>query len=477
MAGQKRPADRQITMWIAGGLTAALLVLALVYLVWLEMAGREEILVNPLNNRTASMERSVRKGDVMTRDSVVIATTQNAEDGTEYRLYPFSGVFAHTLGYVPLGGMGLENSQKIKLLTSHVNFFTQMRNELEGIKNTGDRLITTMDYRLSQYCYDLLGGRNGSIIVMEPKTGKILAMVSSPDFNPNTISADWSTIISESNTAANLVNRATQGSYPPGSTFKLITLLEFIREHPDDWQYFRYNCPGIYEKDGYTMGCHGDIHGYLDLTGAFALSCNGAFDLIAESLDAQGWQKTAEDFGYNTSYSLEVITRKGSFNLLENDSIPSRMQLAIGQGTTLTTPLLNLMGYCAVANGGVMMKPYLIDRYVSADGRTVEEAKPEQLSRVCTADEAAMLNYFLTKVITDGTAAGAAVSQCQVAGKTGSAQYTSAEGNYHAWFCGYAPAEDPRVAVCVMLERGGMGGEVAAPVAAQIFNYFFSNGY
>ena len=473
----RKPANRKLEMWVAGGIVTALLAAMLVYFVWFEVLGKQDVLVNPLNNRTSNMEKSVRKGDVMTSDNVVIATTQNAPDGTEYRLYPFNGVFAHTLGYVPLGGMGLESSQKIKLLTCNVNFLTQMRNELVGVKNTGDRLITTMDYRLSQYCYDLLGGRNGAIIVMEPKTGKILTMVSSPNFNPNTITSDWNSIIAETNSDANLVNRASQGAYPPGSTFKLITLLEYIREHPSDWQDFRYYCPGVYQKDGYTMSCHGDVHGELDLFGCFALSCNGAFDTIAESLDAERWQKTAEQFGYNTGYSLDVMTRKASFQLLNNDSVPTRMQMAIGQGTTLTTPLLNLMGYCAVANNGVMMKPYLIDRYVTADGRTVESTQPEQLGRACTVQEASLLNTFLTKVITDGTAVHAGISQCQVAGKTGSAQYSSEEGRYHAWFCGYAPAEDPRVAVCVLIERGGTGGEVAAPVAGSIFNYFFSNGY
>ena len=201
---QPSGSDRKGVIRFAGALISLLLVGTLIYFLWFEIQGKQEVLVNPLNNRTANMEKNVRKGDILSSDNVVLATTQNAEDGTEYRLYPFGGVFAHTLGYTPVGGMGLESSQKIKLLTCNVNFLTQMRNELVGLKNTGDRLVTTLDYRLSQYCYDQLEGRKGAIIVMEPKTGRILAMVSRPDFNPNTIVSDWNAIISEENTDANL---------------------------------------------------------------------------------------------------------------------------------------------------------------------------------------------------------------------------------------------------------------------------------
>ena len=475
---KKRPkTESQTPIRVVGWMVSLLLAATLVYFLWFEIEGKKDVLVNPLNNRTANMEKVVRKGDIMSSDSVVLATTQNAADGTEYRLYPFNGVFAHTLGYTPLGGMGLESTQKIKLLTCNVNFLTQMRNELVGVKNTGDKLVTTLDYRLSQFCYDQLAGRNGAIIAMEPKTGKVLAMVSSPNFNPNTIREDWSAIISEENTDANLVNRASQGAYPPGSTFKLITLLEYIREHPSDWQDFRYTCTGLYEKDGYTMGCHGVAHGEMDIFGAFAMSCNGAFDTMAESLDAEKWDKTAKEFGYNTSYSFEFQSRRSSFSAARDDSVPVRMQLAIGQGSTITSPLINLLGYCSVANGGVMMKPYLIDRFVSADGKVVEQAGPEELQRCCTKEEAELLNTFLTRVINEGTAGLARTELAQVAGKTGSAQYSSADDKFHAWFCGYAPAEDPKIAVCVFLERGGQGGDVAAPVAGSIFDYYFRNGY
>ena len=150
------------------------------------------------------------------------------------------------------------------------------------------------------------------------------------------------------------------------------------------------------------------------------------------------------------------------------------MQASIGQGTTTATPLLNTMITSAIANGGVMMKPYLIDSYTSADQTWQSVTEPEVLRQSISADEASLLTEFMTKVISEGSGYLAGSAYCQVAGKTGSAQYSSQAGLYHAWFTGFAPAEDPQIAVTVLIEQGGSGGEVAAPIAGAIFNYYFS---
>ena len=473
---EKKPTSRQHEIKVAGAILVSLLGAMLLYFVYFEVKGKDEVLSSKYNTRQQNMAQLIRKGDIVTSDGVVVATTQTREDGTEVRAYPYTNWYAHTVGYSVLGGYGLEDTQKLNLLTSHIDFWTKLKNEFLGVKTQGDTLVTTLDSGLQDFCYRQLDGQSGSITVVEPSTGKILAMVSSPNFDPNTVEEQWSWLTSDENTTQNLMNHATQGTYPPGSTFKIITLLEYIRENPDTWQDFHYTCTGTYTNGDYVVNCHdGVAHGELDIYGILGMSCNGAFDTLAQTLDSKKWQKLAEDFGYNQSDRSQVDFpyKTSSFDIASDDSVWQRMQLAIGQGTTTVTPLLNLMMYAAVANDGVMMTPYLVDSYLDADGNLVEQTKPKALRTVCTKDEAELLDEFLTYVITNGTAAAGGSQYARVSGKTGSAQYDSTK-NYHAWFCGYGTNDVSEIAVCVMIEKGGAGGAVAAPIAGQIFDYYFS---
>lgn len=473
---EKKPTSRQHEINVAGAILVSLLGAMLLYFVYFEVIGKDSVLSSKYNTRQQNMAQLIRKGDIVTSDGVVVATTQTNEDGTEVRAYPYTSWYAHTVGYSVLGGYGLEDTQKLNLLTSHIDFWTKLKNEFLGVKTQGDTLVTTLDSGLQDFCYRQLDGKNGSITVVEPSTGKILAMVSSPNFDPNTVEEQWSWLTSDENTTQNMMNHATQGTYPPGSTFKIITLLEYIRENPDTWQDFHYTCTGTYTNGDYVVNCHdGVAHGELDIYGILGMSCNGAFDTIAQTLDSKKWQKLAEDFGYNQSdrSAVDFPYKTSSFHIDTDDSVWSRMQLAIGQGTTNVTPLLNLMMYAAIANDGVMMTPYLVDSYLDADGNLVEQTKPKALRTVCTKDEAELLDEFLTYVITNGTAAAGGSQYARVSGKTGSAQYDSTK-NYHAWFCGYGTNDVDTIAVCVMIEKGGAGGAVAAPIAGQIFDYYFS---
>ena len=405
---EKKPTSRQHEIKVAGTILVSLLGAMLLYFIYFEVKGKDDVLSSKYNTRQQNMAQLIKKGDIVTSDGVVVATTQTREDGTEVRAYPYTNWYAHTVGYSVLGGYGLEDTQKLNLLTSHVDFWTKLKNEFLGVKTQGDTLVTTLDSGLQDFCYRQLDGKTGSITVVEPSTGKILAMVSSPNFDPNTVEEQWSWLTSEENTTQNMMNHATQGIYPPGSTFKLITLLEYIRENPDTWQDFHYTCTGTYTNGDYVVNCHdGVAHGELDIYGILGMSCNGAFDTIAQTLNSTKWQKLAEDFGYNQSDRSQVDFpyKKSHFDIASDDSVWSRMQLAIGQGTTTVTPLLNLMMYAAIANDGVMMTPYLVDHYLDADGNVVEQTKPKALRSVCTKAEAELMDEFLTYVITNGTAA------------------------------------------------------------------------
>ena len=164
------------------------------------------------------------------------------------------------------GKTGLESLANFYLLSSHMNLVEQAVNELSDAKNLGDQVVTTLDVGLQQAASDALGDRRGAVVVMEPDTGKILAMVSKPGFDPNQLSSQWESLISGDNTEAQLLNRAAQGVYPPGSTFKIVTLLEYIREHPDTWEGFTFDCDGSYEAGDYRISCyHGNAHGHQSL--------------------------------------------------------------------------------------------------------------------------------------------------------------------------------------------------------------------
>ena len=195
----------------------------------------ETVINNSYNARLDSFSDRIIRGEILSNDGTVLAKTNVAEDGTEVREYPYGSLFAHVVGYSDQGKTGLESLANFYLLSSHMNLVEQAVNELSDVKNLGDQVVTTLDVGLQQAASDALGDRRGAVVVMEPDTGKILAMVSKPGFDPNQLSSQWESLISGDNTEAQLLNRAAQGVYPPGSTFKIVTLLEYIREHPDTW--------------------------------------------------------------------------------------------------------------------------------------------------------------------------------------------------------------------------------------------------
>ena len=186
----------------------------------------ETVINNSYNARLDSFSDRIIRGEILSNDGKVLAKTNVAEDGTEVREYPYGSLFAHVVGYSDQGKTGLESLANFYLLSSHMNLVEQAVNELSDVKNLGDQVVTTLDVGLQQAASDALGDRRGAVVVMEPDTGKILAMVSKPGFDPNQLSSQWESLISGDNTEAQLLNRAAQGVYPPGSTFKIVTLLE-----------------------------------------------------------------------------------------------------------------------------------------------------------------------------------------------------------------------------------------------------------
>jgi Cell division protein FtsI/penicillin-binding protein 2 len=434
----------------------------------------ETVINNSYNARLDRFSDRIIRGELLSHDGRILARTEADEDGSERRVYPYGPLFAHSVGYSDHGKTGLEALANFYLLSSHMNLIEQTVNEFSGVKNIGDNVITTLDVDLQQTASDALGGRRGAVIVMEPDTGKILAMISRPEYDPNTLGADWDFLISGENTEAQLLNRSTQGLYPPGSTFKILMILEYIREHPDTWREYTFDCDGIYECGDYTISCyHGNVHGHQTLEQAFANSCNGAFAALGQELDAGAMHDLAEQLLFNQELPLSLAYSKGSFTMNTGADTWEILQTSIGQGNTQITPMHNAMITAAIANGGILMKPYLLERVESSAGEEVKQFLPESAGSLMTADEAEALSGLMPLVVTEGTGSAVRTDAYSVAGKTGSAEFETGRET-HAWFTGFAPAESPRLAVTVVVEEAGSGGQVAAPIARSIFDRYFS---
>lgn len=434
----------------------------------------ESVINNSYNARLDSFADRIVRGEIRSSGGEVLAVTQTGEDGQEVRSYPYGELFAHAVGYSDHGKTGLEALANFYLLSSHVNLVEKTVNEWSDVKNLGDHVVTTLDVGLQQTAWDALGDRKGAVIAMEPDTGKILAMVSKPSFNPNTLGTDWDSLISGDNTQAQLLNRASQGVYPPGSTFKIITILAYIREHPDTWRDFTFDCDGQFEYEDYKISCyHGNAHGHQTLEQAFANSCNGAFAKLGLELAENSLKAVTDQLLFNQELPLSIAYSKSSFAMGSPAGTWEILQTSIGQGSTQMTPMHNAMITAAIANGGVLMRPYLIDRVESAAGEEEKKFLPSSYGNLMSAQEASELSGLMRQVVTEGTGSAVRTDAYTAAGKTGSAEFETGKET-HAWFTGFAPAEDPRIVVTVIVEESGSGGQVAGPIARAMFDRYFS---
>lgn len=434
----------------------------------------ETVINNSYNARLDRFSDRILRGEILSSDGRILAETLTGEDGSETRNYPYGSLFAHVVGYSDRGKTGLEALGNFYLLSSHINLAEQTVNQLSGVKNIGDNVVTTLDVDLQQAASDALGDRKGAVVVMEPDTGKILAMVSKPGFNPNTLREDWEALISGDNKEAQLLNRAVQGVYPPGSTFKIVTALAYMREHPGDWQDFTFDCDGVFEWKDYRISCyHENAHGVQTLEEAFANSCNGAFASLGLELNLNRMMELTGQLLFNRDLPLDIAYSKSSYAMGNGADDWERLQTAIGQGNTQMTPIHNAILTAAIANGGVAMKPYLIDHVESAAGEEVKKFLPAAYGSLMEPGEAENLSRLMRKVVTDGTGSAVRTEDYAVAGKTGSAEFETGKES-HAWFTGFAPAEDPQLVVTVIVEEGGSGGKVAAPIARTLFDLYFS---
>ena len=444
------------------------------YLIYFNAFIGPEVINNAYNKRIDNLSTKVVRGEILSADGNVLASTTTDADGNETRVYPYGSVFSHVVGIASHGKSGIEKLSNFFLLSSNANVIEQIANDVSSTKEVGDNVVTTLDVSLQQAASNALGNNKGAVVVMEPSTGKILAMVSKPDYDPNEADAMMNEWISYDSADSVLLNRATQGLYPPGSTFKILTTIAYMRENAD-YNSFHYNCTGsTTTKGASTIHCFNETaHGSEDLNHAFANSCNSAFATIGQTLNVQNYRSLCESFSFNSDLPIGIEYNKSSFTLDTDSNVSEIMETSIGQGETLITPIHNLMIVATIANKGVMMQPYFVDRVVTADNQVVQQYDPTEYKKIMTEQEAQVLTGYMRSVVTVGTGSSFKNSSYTMVGKTGSAQYDSSE-NYHSWFVGFAPEENPQIAISVILEGGYTNVASAQVVAKKVTDAYFS---
>lgn len=434
---------------------------------------QQELINNSYNGRQEIFAAQNTRGSIFAAGGQVLAETQTDADGNERRVYPYDNLFAHAVGYATNGRFGVEAAANYYLINSNARLSDKVASDVAGSKYPGDSVVTTLDVGLQEVAAKSLGVYKGAIIVSEPSTGKILAMVSKPDFNPNEIDALWDGLIQDKESTV-LLNRVTQGLYPPGSTFKIVTALEYIRENPDSYGQYSYQCNGRYSSGQDTINCyHGSVHGHEDFTRSFAKSCNASFANIGMKLDRTRWGQTLDGLLFNQELPVTFAYNKSKLVVDADTSDSDILQASIGQGTTQITPLHLNMITCAIANGGTVMKPYLVDHVKNNEGTVIKQFSPDSYKELLTQTEAAALTELMTAVVESGTGTKLAGLTYTAAGKTGSAEYNNVKTDSHAWFTGFAPAQEPEVCVTIIIEGAGSGGDYAVPIAKRIFDEYF----
>ncbi len=429
---------------------------------------------NAKNVRPQIEEQRVRRGLIRARDGSVLARSQLESSGLYARRYTSDGaLFAHAIGYdfLRVGRAGLERERN-DALTGKRSELQSVFDELRGKRQVGDNVVTNLDPKAQKIAIDAMQGRKGSVVAIEPATGKVRVMVSVPSYDPNELDT-------QAGADAPLLNRATQSGYAPGSTFKVVTAaaaLDSGKFTPESTVSGRSPVTiSAVPLKNFANAQFGDI----TLTTALTNSVNTVWAQVAERLGNETMAKYMKRFGFLSDPPLDYpdsqMRPSGVYDLQKEEWIPPSSgrvdigRVGIGQERLQVTPLQMATVAATVANDGVRMKPHLTDRIVDRDGRTVERIEPEEAARVMSTSNADKLTTMMSNVVREGTGVGAALQGIEVAGKTGTAELNIEKRINQPWFIGFAPLDKPKVAVAVTLENiqgaQSQGGAVAAPIA------------
>jgi peptidoglycan glycosyltransferase len=438
---------------------------------------------NALNKRPLFAQLHVKRGAITAADGTVLARSVRAQRGTYRRTYPTGALFDHPVGYANIALQQLSGIERYRNdeLSGEGDELGSLADQLQGKRREGDLVVTTLDPDAQQVATDQLAatGSAGSVVALDPRTGAVKVMASVPGYDPNDLGDPGRYRALNSDPAAPLLDRATQSSYAPGSTFKVLTAaaaLDSGNYTPDSV----INGDSPKTISGVPMRNDlNDSYGDISLTTAMTYSVNTVFGQLGEALGKRTMGDYMRRFGFYAKPPLdypasEMVASGERLNgrLLPVDSPQVDVgRMAIGQDKLAVTPLQMAMVVAAVANGGRLMAPHLADRIVDPDGRVVERIEPRGASTPISPQTADALNQMMRTVVESGTGTAVQLPGIEVAGKTGTAEVGPLGANItQPSFVAFAPADDPRIAIAVTVERsvGGFGGTVAAPIARAV---------
>jgi len=442
---------------------------------------------NKLNARTVLEQQRIDRGPIVASDGTVLARSVPRTEGTYARTYPTGEEFAHAIGYyynAGLGSTGLEQFRSSALNGKTGTDLQSVLDQLQGKEPRGDKVITTLDTRAQKVANAALAGHRGALVALDPRTGAVTVMASSPSYNPNALrSASGYRAILSDTTGKPLVNRATQFGYPPGSTFKVVTATAAI-----DTGAFTPSSVVNGSNDIPISGVslrndHDESFPQITLTQALVHSVNTAWAQVAVRLGKATLDRYMNRFGFDRKPQLDYpageMSSSGEYGpkgLLQPTSpLVDVGRMGIGQDKLEVTALQMAEVASAVANRGRLMVPHLTSRIVDSEGQTVQTISPRLQSEVMKPSTATAVTSMMEAVVNEGTGTAARIPGVQVAGKTGTAETLIGNTINNVWFIAFAPAANPRVALAVTLQGvPGEGASFAAPVAREVIESLLS---
>jgi len=460
---------------------------------WIQFVKAKELDNRGDNRRTLLESYSRERGAILVGGSPVAKSVTTKDELKYVRTYPSAALYSQVTGYYSFtygAGGGLELAEDALLSgQSDKLFYRRVVDMVTGKVPSGASLELTINPKAQQVADKALGQQRGAVVALDPRTGAILAMVSHPQYDPTRLSshnlaavaAAWKQLNEDPQRP--MVNRAIAGDlYPPGSTFKLITAAAALSSGKFTEE-SQIPGPASLDLPQTTANLTNDDHqpcgpgNKTSLTHALEISCNTAFGSLGLQLGADELRAQAAKFGFGDA--LRVPMRVTTSTVPAQLNAPQTAQAAIGQFEVRVTPLQMAMVSAGIANKGIVMSPYLVKDTRSGDLNIIDQNQPVQLSQAISPDVAAALTRMMVTVVQSGTGTAAQIPGIVVAGKTGTAENAPGRAP-HAWFTAFAPADNPTVAVAVVVEDGGnagneaFGGRVAAPIARQVIQAVLS---
>ncbi|MCK0116046.1 cell elongation-specific peptidoglycan D,D-transpeptidase [Isoptericola sp. CG 20/1183] len=471
------------------GIVMVMFLALLVSTTWIQFFAADRLNNDPRNARALYAQFGTDRGPIVVGGEAIVDSVPVDDEWNYQREYAQGRLYAPLTGYYSLvsGTSGIERAENDFLAGSADALWVErVQNILTGSDPQGSSVELTIDPEAQQAAWDALGDQRGAVVALEPSTGRILALVSKPTFDPNDLASHDT---AEANQAYldllndeddPLLSRASNTLEPPGSTFKLVTTAaalesgEYTADSVIDAP-STYTLTGTSTDVGNFAGTSCASAGEMTLAEALRISCNTAYLGLAGELGAEAMNEQAEKFGFGSTHDIPFTTSASQYDPDVDAMSTDQVELSgIGQGSVLAHPLQVAMVSAAIANGGELMEPYSVDRVRDAELEVVEETRTNSLGRAVSTETASALTDMMVSVVESGSGTSAQISGVPVAGKTGTAQHGDNSAPPHVWFTGFAPADDPQVAVAVIVDEGGAlggeatGGRVAAPIAKAV---------